>query len=174
MDLPEDDAGRKLELCDGRVIHVSQPGDQHGEIAGNIYDVVKPFVREHALGIVRFDTGFVLRRNPDRVVNPDVAFMAAAQLKPLRDRTKANDGAPTLAVEVVSPNDRDQDVGAKVLEYLAAGSARVWVVRPESRTVTVYRADGSANIRHEQDVLTSNDAGFCADGFQLPVADVFA
>ena len=75
---------------------------------------------------------------------------------------------------MVSPNDRDQDVGAKVLEYLAAGSERVWVVRPESRTVTVYRADGSANIHREPDVLRSADAGFAADGFELRVADIFA
>ncbi|MFN0148721.1 MAG: Uma2 family endonuclease [Dehalococcoidia bacterium] len=62
MDLPEDDAGRKMELCDGRVIYVSQPGAQHGAFAGNVYDAVKPFVRAHALGTVYFDTGFRIRR----------------------------------------------------------------------------------------------------------------
>ncbi|MFN0148720.1 MAG: Uma2 family endonuclease [Dehalococcoidia bacterium] len=108
------------------------------------------------------------------MVNPDLAFVASGRLDPDRDRTKAVGLSPTLAVEVVSPNDRDRDVGAKVLEYLAAGSARVWVVRPESRTVTVYRADGSANIRYEQDLLTSDDAGFSVEGFQLLVAGVFA
>ena len=174
MDLPEDDAGRKMELCDGRVIFMSQPGEQHGIIAGNIYDVVKPFVRAHALGLVYFDTGFRIRRAPDRVVNPDLAFVAGGRLDPGRDRTRAVGLAPTLAVEVVSPNDRDHDVGAKVLEYLEAGSDRVWVVRPESRTVTVYRADGSANIQHEAAVLSSDDAGFAADGFELRVAEIFA
>jgi Uma2 family endonuclease len=174
MDLPEDDAGRKMELCDGRVIYMSQPGDEHGRIAGNIYFVFRLFVTEQSLGIVRFDTGFLLRRDPDRVVGPDVGFMASERLQPDRDQTKAVPGAPTLAVEVVSPNDRDHDVGAKVLEYLDAGSERVWVVRPESRTVTVYRADGTAKIHHESAVLDSDDAGFPVEGFELRVADIFA
>ncbi|MFN0146258.1 MAG: Uma2 family endonuclease, partial [Dehalococcoidia bacterium] len=149
-------------------------GEQHGRTAGSVYCAIVPFVRERSLGIVRFDTCFVLRRTPDRVVNPDVGFMATGRLDPHRDQTRAIPAAPTLAVEVVSPNDRDQDVGAKVLEYLAAGSERVWVVRPESRTVTVYRADGTARIHHESAVLDSDDAGFAVDGFALRVASLFA
>ena len=62
MDLPEDGDGRKMELCDGRVIYMSQPGDEHGRIAGNIYFVVRPFVNEHSLGIV--GDGNVLARIP--------------------------------------------------------------------------------------------------------------
>jgi Uma2 family endonuclease len=61
-----------------------------------------------------------------------------------------------------------------VLEYLDAGSERVWVVRPDSRTVTVYRADRTARILRQPEVLDSDDAGFTVNGFELPVAAVFA
>jgi Uma2 family endonuclease len=174
MDLPEDASARKMELCDGRVIYMSQPGDDHGRLAGNVYDFVKPFVQTHSLGVVRFDTGFVLRRDPDRVVAPDVAYIAHERLDPARDLSKAIPAAPTLAVEVVSPNDTDHDVGAKVLEYLDAGTSRVWVVRRDSRTVTVYRDDRTARIFAEPAVLDSDAAGFTVEGFNLPVAAVFA
>lgn len=172
--LPEDPAGRKLELYDGRVICMSQPGEEHSDIATNVYDAMRPFVQTHGLGRVRFDAGFKIRRDPDRIVNPDVAFVAAGALSPSRDRTKAIPGAPTLAVEVVSPTDRDREVADKVLEYLDAGSGRVWVVRPTTRTVTVHRPDNTARTYHADETLTSDEAGFAAEGFSLPVAEVFA
>lgn len=173
MNLPEDPEGRKLELRNGEVIALSQPGEEHGEVAGNVYEALWAFARDRRLGMVRFDTGFRIRTDPDRVVNPDVAFVAAGMLPAGRDRRKAIPAAPTLAVEVVSPNDRDHEVGAKVIEYLASGTRRVWVVRPESRTVTVYRADGTAAILAVESTLTSDDAAFKAPGFELAVASVF-
>jgi Uma2 family endonuclease len=102
MDLPEDGAGRKMELCDGRVIHMSQPGEQHGRLAGKVFLRRFPFAGDNGLGLVCFDTGFVLRRDPDRVVAPDVAYIANERLDPGRDPSKAIPTAPTLAVEVVT------------------------------------------------------------------------
>ena len=51
-------------------------------------------------------------------------------------------GAPDLAVEVLSPDDRAAAVLAKVQSWLDAGSAAVWVVDPKTRTVSVYSKDG--------------------------------
>ncbi|MGH7754405.1 MAG: Uma2 family endonuclease, partial [Gemmatimonadales bacterium] len=52
-------------------------------------------------------------------------------------------GAPDLAVEVLSPDDRPGEVAAKVADYLRAGAQTVWVVDPESRTVTVHTGGGA-------------------------------
>jgi Uma2 family endonuclease len=171
--LPEDPEGRKLELLDGRVVCMSQPGEEHSIVGNNIYDAIKEFVRPKRLGQVRVDVGFKLRSAPDRIVNPDVAFVAADRLDPARDRTKAIPGAPSLAVEVVSPTDRDADVAGKVLEYIAAGTARVWVVRPTSQTVTVHRPDSTARTYHAGEALGSDEAGLAAEGFSLPVGSIF-
>ena len=137
---PEDPDGRKLELRDGRVVAVSQPGVEHGIVSSNAFLALRPFVLAHRLGRVGFDTGFKLRASPDRVVNPDVFFANQAVVASILDIRKATPAAPTLAVEVSSPNDVEAEVQAKVGEYIAAGSARVWVVRPAARTVTVFRA----------------------------------
>ena len=108
---------------------------------------------------------------PDRVVAPDVAFARALDRN--RDRTKYNPGSPTLAVEVVSPNDRESKVARKVLEYLDAGAERVWVVRPESRTVTVHRPNGDSHTYRMGDTLTSEDAAL-PEGFALTLEAIFA
>lgn len=80
---------------------------------------------------------------------------------------------PTLAVEVSSPNDLLADVTAKVDQYVAAGVERVWVVQPKNKTVTVYQG-ATARILRLGSSLTSDDAGFEVEGFDLAVADIFA
>ena len=70
--------------------------------------------------------------------------------------------APDLAVEVVSPNDSASDVqsnapfiiwsrstlGTSAEAWLAAGTRLVWVVYPDTRSVTAYRS------LHEAEVLS--------------------
>jgi Uma2 family endonuclease len=79
-------------------------------------------------------------------------------------------GAPDLAVEVLSPDDRAGEVSAKVWDWLDAGCHGVWVVDPRTRTITIYRS------RREIVVLSNTDS--LADdqllpGFRLSVAAVF-
>jgi Uma2 family endonuclease len=174
MALPDDPSGGKMELVDGKVVTMPPPGEEHGDLSAAVYDLLRAFVAAHGLGKVNFEVGFQLREHPDRVRAPDVAFTATARLDPARDRTRYVKGAPTLAVEVVSPDDRDREVSEKVLEYLAAGAERVWLVRPRSQTVTVYRAGGDAHVFTIEDTLTSEDAGFGVARFELALGELFA
>jgi len=69
-------------------------------------------------------------------------------------------GAPDLAVEVLSPDDRASEVNDKVQQWLGAGCRAVWVVDPKTRSVTVYR--GASQAEHDSEVravlLTPNRA----------------
>jgi Uma2 family endonuclease len=56
-------------------------------------------------------------------------------------------------VEVVSPGDTAGEVEEKVQMWLAHGASLVWVIYPATRTVTVYRRDGSATALHDDDLL---------------------
>jgi Uma2 family endonuclease len=49
------------------------------------------------------------------------------------------EGAPLVAIEVVSEYDTATRVDRKVAEYLAHGAAEVWVIYPEARHAWVYR-----------------------------------
>ena len=173
-ELPEPRDGGKMELVRGEVVCMSPVGYQHGEVAGAVSAALRPFARKHRLGGVGVEVGFRVAGSPDTVLAPDAHFLARERVPTGSDASRFVEGAPTLAVEVVSPNDRDIDVQAKVEAYLAAGSERVWVTRPEQQSVTVYRPDGTARIFHAGDVLTSEDAAFAVDGFELAVAEIFA
>lgn len=174
MRLPEPEHGGKMELVDGVVRVISPVGLQHGEAAGAVYRALHEFTRRHRLGTVTQETGFRLRRRPDRVLAPDVSVLFEARRpKTSRGRESFVEGAPDLAVEVVSPNDKQRDVLEKVGQYLDAACPRVWIVRPRQQTVTIYRPDGSALTRRPGDKLNSDDAGFPVEGFSLAVVDIF-
>ena len=66
------------------------------------------------------ETGFWISHNPDTVRAPDAAFVCFARV-PAEATPDFFDGAPDLAVEVLSPNDRAGEVLAKVQQWLAAG-----------------------------------------------------
>ena len=76
-----------------------------------------------------------------------------------------------LVVEVVSPTDLYFGVVAKVNDYLANGFPLIWVVDPNARTVTVYRAgQASPTILHESDEITAEPA---LAAFRCRVAEFF-
>lgn len=77
--------------------------------------------------------------------------------------------APDLAIEVVSPHDRTDDVRAKAAEYLAAGSQAVWVLWPETRSVSIPAAGEPVRDLPSPDVL---DGGSLFPGFSVVVADL--
>jgi len=78
--------------------------------------------------------------------------------------------APDVAVEVISPRDRAYPIDQKVHEYLGAGTRLVWVVLPPSRTVWVYRADGSGTLVREAGELEGEAV---LPGFRCRVGELF-
>ena len=170
--LPDSPEGGKMELAYGKVIIMSPVGRPHSTTTLNIAYALREFVRPRGLGEVHVELGYRLRRDPDLVRAPDVSLLANDQLQHIADEGFA-DTHPTLAVEVLSPDDRRGEVLAKVGEYLDAGTPVVWVVDPRARTVTVHHLDGRARTFAHDETLTAQDAALETPGFTLPLADVF-
>ena len=168
--LPDD--GMRHELVQGELRTMAPGGSEHGAINMDLAGLLWNFVRKHKLGrIFSADTGFVLASNPDTVRAPDVAFVSAARLAALGMPQKFWPGAPDLAVETISPSDTLQAVEEKVDEWLAAGTALVWIINPKRKRVTVYRAPRSVTILTADDELDGQDV---VPGFKCRVADLFS
>ena len=104
--------------------------------------VVGSFVRTHALGAVfGQDTGFKIASDPDTVRAPDLACVDRTRVAQIPRRGYAA-LAPDLVAEILSSDDRPGEVISKVGEWLEAGVRLVWVIDPDRRVATVYRADG--------------------------------
>ena len=161
-----------VELVQGEVVTMPPAGAEHGEIALSIGSLVREFLRHQKLGrAYAAETGFILSRNPDTVRAPDVAFVATERAARQTRKEGFFDGAPDLAVEVVSPADTDEEVQTKILGYLQAGTSLVWIVRPRTRTVTVYRSLTDIRVLTEHDTLTGENL---LPGFAVAVAEIFS
>lgn len=133
--MPRD--GRKYELVDGQIC-VSPAGYRHGRVAVRLTIKLGSFVAERQLGdVLESSTGY--RLPGGNVRSPDVSFVAADRV-PAGEPAGFAELAPDLAVEVLSPEDREREVLDKVGEYLSAGVRLVWVIDPEQATAASFRS----------------------------------
>jgi Uma2 family endonuclease len=164
--------GKRYELVDGELREMSPAGADHGFVALEAAFRLRLFLAEHPeIGgrLFAAGTGFRLTRDPDTVRAPDVAYVAADQLA--RARVPGYpDLAPDLVVEVVSPNDTASEIQAKIDQWLQAGARLAWVIYPATRTATVYRPDGTAQLLHEADALSGESV---LPGFTCRLGDLF-
>ena len=147
-------------------------GGRHGQIANRLGFFIGNYVLEGNPGqVFAPGTGFLLRRDPDTVRAPDVAFVAAGRLAGGEAPPGFLELAPDLAVEVVSPSDSPSAVRDKVQDWLEAGTRLVWVVYPDSRTVSVHRQAGQPQELSDTDTLSGAPA---LPDFAVAVRDLFA
>lgn len=151
------------------LVREPRPGIQHGEIVATLTYLLLSYIDQHPVGRVVTEAGFLLSRNPLTLRGPDVAFIRAERV-PAEKNKSFFDGAPDLAIEVVSPSNRGSELLQKVGEFLSAGSQFVWVVYPRTRTVAEYTQDGEVRIFGPDDVL---GAPTLLPGFELPVSRIF-
>ena len=163
--------GTRYELVKG-ILHKMPPaGFEHGICAAEIGSRLNVYVRTHQLGYVcGAETGFKIAQNPDTVRAPDAAFVRQESIERQGIVKGYWEGAPDLAIEVISPGDTYAEVAEKVEEWLAAGCAMVWVLNPRRETVEVYRAGEDFIVLHATDTL---DGGDVVPGFQCQVQDIF-
>jgi Uma2 family endonuclease len=159
----------RWELVDGQVVGTSPAGALHGRVVARAARLLGGFVEERNLGeVLAGDPGFILRRNPDTVRGPDVAFVSAPRL-PGRPPAEFISGPPDLAIEVMSPSEDWRSVDRKAAEFLAAGAVAVWVVDPGAETAKAYTGAG---VR----VLSRGESLSCPEllgAFELRLADLW-
>lgn len=164
--------GRRYELVRGELREMAAASGEHGEVGAGMAARLWNHVVPAGLGRVSSaETGFVIARDPDTVLVPDVAVVLNARLPDREQRRRFMPVVPDLAVEIISQTERGPQIARKVALYLDAGVAAVWVLEPRSRTVVAHRPDGSPVVLGEDATLSG---GTLLPGFRVAVADLFA
>jgi Uma2 family endonuclease len=164
--------GDRFELINGQLVE-RHMGAESSQVAATIIALLRQHVRAHQSGkVFATDCGYQIFANePRRVRYPDGSFIARGRL-PNDEAPKGHVPIPPdLAVEVVSPNDLAEEVEAKWIDFLRAGTRLVWVVYPEAKTVHVYRLDGTSAVVTEAGDLAGEAV---LPGFTCRVAEIFA
>lgn len=147
QNLPEKE-GVHFELDEGELLMEASPALRHNLIRQRIALKLMTFVESSHLGLIAEEMDFRLAEKTVR--NPDVAFIDAGHLKKIDLDRSPVEGAPALAVEVISPSNTAQDTVKKTLQYLEAGCRFVWIVYPGLRLVEVHSAAGLRLVREPE------------------------
>jgi Uma2 family endonuclease len=160
----------RCELVRGVINMMSPAGSEHGRIVWNVTLLLGNYIKSHKLGTMRgAETGFIIHHDPDTVLAPDASIILADRL-PEKHPKGYYDGPPDLAVEVLSPNDRASEVQGKIRDWLNAGCRAVWIVDPETKSVTIYKSTHDIAVLNAADTLTDVQL---LPGFSASVSEIF-
>lgn len=163
------DLDGEYELDRGVLVPIVPAFREHGRVCGEAHYRITAYVRKHRLGEVYInDTGFVLERGPDTLRGPDVAFVRRERLADLPG-AEFVEGAPDLAVEVVSSGGNVPNAIRKAAQYIEAGCALVWIVDIGHRRALVFQSDGIVQTLNEDAALDGLDI---LPGFHVTVRDL--
>jgi Uma2 family endonuclease len=169
MVLPDD--GHHYEIVNGELIDMGNSGALHGYVCSLLLAALMSYILPKKLGVILdSSTAFKMKNGNKR--SPDISFFAKERLQGITELPSGFlEGAPDLAVEVLSPGNTIEEIDEKIAEYFENGARLVWVISPTQHYILVYRS-----IQEPDRLLKSADSLDGEDvipGFTLPVADLF-
>jgi Uma2 family endonuclease len=171
--LPEDGMDRELIRGELRETPMTRRNKWHSGVESQIVYFLKRWLAENpwpGARVASGEAGFVLRRDPDTSVGIDVALISPEVVATTPASSAYYEGAPVLAVEILSPSDTQEDIARKIEIYQEAGVLLIWIVDPRFRTVQVFEA-GKKPVMYNADQDLSGEPHL--PGFRVAVASLF-
>jgi Uma2 family endonuclease len=168
MVLPDD--GDRYEIVNGELVNVGNSGMEYGNLGTFLGGALEFYVRPRKLGVTcDSSTAFKMRSGNKR--SPDISFIAKERLKELKKLPKGFfEGAPDLAIEVLSPSNTFEEIHSKLVEYFESGCKLAWVINPDEESVLVYRKPQPEKLLKITDSLDGEEL---IPGFSLAIAELF-
>jgi Uma2 family endonuclease len=144
-DVLEWDESVRAEIIDGELFMLATPATAHQRILGKLYIKIGNYLEGKPCEV--FPAPFGVRLFPkddlsdDTVVEPDIVVVC----DPSKLDERGCNGAPDLAIEILSPSNRYHDKLVKFQKYLAAGVREYWIVDPDG-LVEVHILDAGRYI----------------------------
>ena len=170
LSLPDDGIQRELINGELRERGMTLRNADHSEIMSRVSYLLLLWLESQPKPrgkVLSGDAGFRLKRDPDTFVGVDVAYVSPDVVS--RRDFRFFDEPPVLAVEILSPSDKHEDIVEKVQTYLEVGTI-VWVIDPDFRTINVHRPGQSVQTHNDEQELV---AGPELAGFRVAVARIF-
>jgi Uma2 family endonuclease len=166
----DEPVGVRYELSQGDLIVTPSANYFHNDIRDRLNARLRAFLDAHPCGNVISEMDMTV--GADTVRRPDVAFIRKERLEGIDLERVPLPIAPDLAIEIVSKNDRADDLILKVSQYLQAGVQAVWLFYPTPQIAYRYipgKPDpevrsAKAGDRFEEPELLS--------GFSLPLSEI--
>ena len=166
----ESKTDKRYELVNGEPKEKEPGGMEHSYIAVTLGCEIGNYAHSQKLGIA-LESSASYRMSGGNIRKPSVSFVSQERIIQNRPSFTVFEGAPDLAVEVISPTDIWWEIMQKLDEYFSSGCRLVWLISPLDQRVLVYRHDQRSQILELGDLLEGEEV---VPGFSMPVADLFA
>ena len=161
----------RYELVKGVLVEQMVASEEHEHTGSLVNWRMSDHVFPNNLGRVYISNrGYVT--GPDSPATsrmPDVSFVSTARLNRPDLAGMLYDGAPDLAVEILSDSNTPTEIAQKIAEYLNSGGKAFWVIDIDARTLTVHTANAPPLVLTDADAIHGGDY---LPGFACPVADL--
>ena len=132
--------GERYELIYGEAYEMAAPSRIHQEILGALFVQLHTFLKGKPCKVYAapLDVRLFAKEDEsdDTVVQPDIIVVCDHSKWDKKD--SGYNGAPTLAIEILSPSNRAHDNLLKFNLYRDAGVKEYWVVDPEMKGVHIH------------------------------------
>ena len=164
------DDGRRYEIIDGELYVSPAPKIIHQDISGNLFELLRVFVRRHRLGRVFAAPVDVVLSMHD-IVEPDLIFVSKTRADMV---TEDNiQGTPDLLVEIISPSSRAHDRVRKFRRYARFGVAEYWIIDPDEKTIEIFTlVEGKFELLHKCGPRGHVKSGV-VKGFECTAREIF-
>ena len=133
------------EWVNGEVLIMSPASNLHQALVLFLAALMQHWAEAFDLGVIRTEPFLVKLPEPLPARAPDIIFVAKDNLHKLT--TNYLDGAPDIAVEIISPDSRSRDRGEKFYEYEQAGVKEYWLIDPDRKQGEFYRRGNDGIFR---------------------------
>lgn len=164
------DDDERYEIIGGELLVTPAPGTTHQRAVAELNFQIASFVRSRAIGEVFFAPTDVVLSESD-VVQPDIVFISNERSAIVMHR--AIEGAPDLAVEIVSPSSVRRDRHRKMPLYERSGIREFWIVDPANRTIEVFVLEAGKYDLKSFAAGTGAVSSSVLGGFSVQAATVF-
>ncbi len=159
----------RYELDEGQLLIEPSRIPWHNIVRFRLRRALTDFVQANSLGLVLDETDF--RLDSETVCKPDIAYLNKQRRSKIDVRRSPIEGAPSLAIEVISPSNLTQDTTKKIHQYKASGTEAVWLVYPDLRLIQIHDAAGMREIIEPESI--GEHLPFAGFKFALSLAELF-
>ena len=161
----------RYELVKGVLVELMTASREHEHVSSLVNWRMSAHVFPSHLGeVYTSNRGYVTGPNsPATSRMPDVSFVSNERLDQPELAGMLFNGAPDLAVEILSDSNTPAEIAQKIAEYLNAGGKAVWVIDIDARTLTVHTPNAPPLSLTDADTIDGADY---LPGFTCPLADL--
>jgi len=161
----------RYELIDGVPYMMSAPSRIHQKISVELSRQLANFLKGKPCEVYHAPFDVCLNAkgdDDDTVVQPDI--LVVCNMSKL-DGKRCN-GAPDMAIEILSPSSKSHDSLLKFNKYMQTGVREYWIVDPDAKTVRVCILNGGKYDMQDYSAIDTIPV-HVLDGFLIDLREVF-